>query len=262
MRNGLDFSFGEGLTTAEIQKGGMSFVGRYLSGGGKKDIGKTELDNYRNAFIHVIFYWETDGIMRSEADGSLAAHAANNELNALGAEGAAVFFAADAATQPDLTGYLKGAASVLGWARTGVYGGLETVQTAFNSSLVKYAVQTYAWSGSPAKWDDRALIRQYRNGVKFGPAIVDLEQAAFWGSSEILTMQDDFGQFPSPKTAPHSGLYDHTFSGSETVGEVAHERNQTEGEFVSFQIQHGSGVAGWLYDEKPHAGTNYKTINP
>ena len=200
MLNGIDFSFGSGLTTAEIKNGGKQFVCRYLSGGNSKDISKTELDNYKAAGIPVIFVWETDGIMRSEADGIAAAKAAEAELAQIGASGAVVFFAADAAQMPDLTGYLKGVNSVLGKPRTGVYGGLGSVQAAFNGGLVSYGWQTYAWSNG--QWDDRALLRQVQNGVQFGPAQVDLDQAAYWNSTKILGLNDDFGQWPRPPATP------------------------------------------------------------
>lgn len=201
MLNGIDFSFGSGLTTAQIKAGGKAFVCRYLSGGGSKDISAAELKNYKDADIPVVFVWETDGIMRSETDGIAAARAAEAELARIGASGAVVFFAADAATMPDLHGYMTGVVSVLGKARTGIYGGIGSVASAFNAGLATFGWQTIAWSAG--QWDDRALLRQVQNAVTLGPAQVDLDEAAFWASAtRVLTLSDDFGQWPRPSAPP------------------------------------------------------------
>lgn len=209
MLNGIDFSFGSGLTAGEIKNGGKAFVCRYLSGGGSKDISAAELANYKAAGIPVIFVWETSGVdMTSTANGVADARSAEAELNSIGAAGAPVFFAADEQTESDLTGYLQGAASVIGKDRTGIYGGLGSVSAAFNQGLVTYGWQTYAWSGG--QWDNRALLRQVQNNVQFGPAQVDLDQAAYWASSKILGLSDDFGQWPRPVTPPPpKGPYRH-----------------------------------------------------
>ena len=208
MLKGLDFSFGSGLTAAQIKAAGYSFVGRYLSGGGSKDDSAAELANYKAAGLGVIHFWETDGSMPNGPSGAVAAHAAQAELDAMAAilrdqslSFAPVFFAADAAAVADEPDYLAATASVIGKARNGVYGGLATVKAAFDRGLVTYAVQTYAWSGGA--WDDRALVRQWQNGVTFGPAQVDLESAAFWASStKVLGPGDDYGQWPPPGAAP------------------------------------------------------------
>lgn len=199
---GIDFAFGNGLTTAQIKAAGKQFVCRYLSGGSSKDIGATELANYKAAGIVVVFVWETTGTdMVSEAAGFGDATAAHAELTRLGAPDAPVFFAADEQTEADETDYLKGTASVVGLARNGLYGGLASIQRAFNGGLITYGWQTYAWSGGV--WDNRALLRQVQNGVTLGPATVDLDQAAYWGvATPVLTVADDFGQWPRPSAAP------------------------------------------------------------
>jgi hypothetical protein len=197
MLKGIDFSYGSGLTTTQIKNAGFQFVCRYLSGGNSKDISRTELENYLAADIPVVFVWETTGTdMTSTANGVNDAKGAQAELNALGAPGAVVFFAADEQAEPDLVGYLAGAATVIGHGRTGVYGGLGSIQSAFNHGVVSFGWQTYAWSGGA--WDDRALLRQTLNSVRVGPATVDLDQAAYWASSTILTAKNDFGQWPRP----------------------------------------------------------------
>jgi Domain of unknown function (DUF1906) len=241
MLEGIDFAFGSGLTTGQVKNGGKAFVCRYLSGGNSKDITAAELSNYHAAGIPVVFVWETDGIMRSQSEGVSHAKSADAQLGRLGAHGAPVFFAADAATVPDLAGYLKGAVSVIGKARTGVYGGLANVKAAFDHGLASFGWQTYAWSGG--QWDDRALLRQYRNNVRFGPATVDMDEAAFWSSSKILTVHDDFGQWPRPSApapVPPSGPYRHVAPdvGGESLGHVADARHTTVGHILSVSQAH------------------------
>ena len=225
MLNGIDFSFGSGLTTAQIKAAGKSFVCRYLSGGNPKDISKAELANYKAAGIPVVFVWETDGIMRSKAEGVSHAHAADTQLGSIGAPGATVFFAADAAAMPDLPGYMSGVVSVIGKSRAGIYGGIGSVGAAFNNGQCSYGWQTAAWSSG--KWDNRALIRQVQNDVKVGPATCDLDEAAFWSSSQVLGLSDDFGQWPRPASKPSGGPYRHVVPAGNTTSlwRVAEDRH-------------------------------------
>lgn len=228
MLNGIDFSFGSGLTTAQIKAGGKTFVCRYLSGGNSKDITGAELANYKAADIPVIFVWETTGTdMTSVAAGRSDATVANTQVGQVGAPGAVVFFAADEAQEPDLRGYFDGVLEVLPKTRVGIYGGLGSVKAAFDAGLVSYGWQTLAWSNG--QWDDRALIRQVQNNVRFGPATVDLDEAAYWNSSKVLGVTDDFGQWPRPTQQPSKGPYRHeigkgnTYSFTRWATDVRHE---------------------------------------
>lgn len=242
MLYGIDFSSGGGLTTAQIRSGGKSFVCRYLSGGNPKDIDVPELASYKAAGIPVVFVWEVDGIMRGESQGTSDAHAAQAELDTL-AKGvgessvsqAVVFFAADAEKMPDLPGYMSAVKRVLGLSRVGIYGGIGSVSAAFDAGLAKYGWQTLAWSGG--RWDGRALLRQVVNNVAFGPAEVDLDQAAFWGSSKILTLADNFGQWPAPgETA--AGPYWHAVpaGNTQTLDGLAADRNTTMQALVTLTV--------------------------
>ena len=82
-----------------------------------------------------------------------------------------------------VTQYFRGAASVLGLGRVGVYGGLRSVRYMLDHGLARWAWQAYAWSGGV--WDNRAHIQQYRNGVTLAEATVDLDRA----------MKADYGQW-------------------------------------------------------------------
>lgn len=208
MIKGIDFSAGNGVTVAEIQAQGFRFVCRYLTGldGNPKDINAEELSAYLAADVPVVFVFETSGLEPNEAQGIADAKAAQAQLDKLAGavhddlKQANVFFAADSDAPGDVVGYLKGACSVLGKARVGEYGGLASVKAAFDAGVCSYGWQTLAWSNN--QWDDRALIRQVHNGIQVGPCEADLDLAAFWGRTEILSETDDFGQFPSPKAAP------------------------------------------------------------
>ncbi len=61
--------------------------------------------------------------------------------------------------------YLSGVASVIGKARTGVYGGYYVVKAAADAGY-PWRWQTYAWSGG--RWDARAQLRQTHNGALWG----------------------------------------------------------------------------------------------
>lgn len=214
MLNGIDFSYGSGVTTAQIKSAGYQFVCRYLSGStlgsNGKNVSAAEVKNYVAAGLPVVFVWEGTGTdATSMANGVADAQHAQNELialaNTLGDQKVAqtpVYFAVDEETASDVVGYLNGAASVLGKKRTGVYGGLHTIQQAFNADCVAYGWQTYAWSSGA--WDNRALLRQVKNDVKVGPCDADHDQVAYWGvSTPVFGAGDDFGQYPAPvKTSP------------------------------------------------------------
>lgn len=71
--------------------------------------------------------------------------------------------------------YLDGFASVVGRQRTGVYGGIRTVQWCHDHGKAKWYFQTYAWSHGT--WYPRAHLRQYRNGQSVCGGDVDLCQS-------------------------------------------------------------------------------------
>jgi hypothetical protein len=78
---------------------------------------------------------------------------------------------------------LRGAASVIGAARVGVYGGYDTVAHCAAAGTARWFWQTYAWSSG--RWHPRAHIQQYKNGVALAGGDVDLDRG----------MTADFGQW-------------------------------------------------------------------
>jgi Rv2525c-like, glycoside hydrolase-like domain len=193
---GIDYSYGDGLTAAQMREAGVTFVCRYLcylpNG---KVITKAEYGNLVKAGIAVVLVWEYTGrdAARGRAGGAADAREANRQALALGAPaGCPVYFApVDYNALDNLAvadAYLDGAGAEITVARVGGYGDLDRVRHWLNAGKVTYAWQTYAWSRG--LWEDRAHIRQYRNAVALGPASVDFDQARRF---------PDFGQaWPRP----------------------------------------------------------------
>lgn len=84
---------------------------------------------------------------------------------------------------PAVRDALRGAASVVGAARVGVYGGRRAIEWARRDGVAAWFWQTYAWSGGV--WVPGNHIEQYRNGVQLAGATLDLDRA----------LATDFGQW-------------------------------------------------------------------
>jgi len=94
-----------------------------------------------------------------------------------------VDFDVTAGQWPAVADALRGAASVLGAARVGVYGGRRAIEWARRDGLAGWWWQTYAWSGGV--WVPGNHIEQYRNGVELAGATLDLDRA----------LASDYGQW-------------------------------------------------------------------
>jgi hypothetical protein len=76
---------------------------------------------------------------------------------------------------PAVSAYFDGVLSVMGFDRTGIYGGIYICDQVYSHHRARWMWQTYAWSrGSlhPA-----ANIYQYQNDVTIGGARVDMDKA-------------------------------------------------------------------------------------
>lgn len=91
---------------------------------------------------------------------------------------------------------LRGAASVLGASRVGVYGGRHAIEWARRDGVAAWFWQTYAWSGGV--WVPGNHIEQYLNGVPLGGATLDLDRA----------LQNDFGQWKYGQEVVENMSYD------------------------------------------------------
>lgn len=174
---GVDYSWSRPDPKA-LKKAGVKFVCRYLSY--RTDGKNLTLDEARKlnaAGISIVSNWENsagDLLGGYSAGVKHATEASKQHRKAGGPDTAPIYFSVDFdATSAQLRTcyeYLRGAASVLGWDRVGVYGGYAAIKY-MQSKGVKYLWQTYAWSGG--KWVSGVHIQQYKNNVNFAGGYVD-----------------------------------------------------------------------------------------
>ena len=238
---GIDYSFGSGLTVAQMQANKVQFVCRYLSGGlilggHGKDIQATELANILNGGISVVLNWESSGQELGFIAGQRDAIAAEAEVVALAAQVAPNLHAAftlseapiifspwdanPAGMTSGINDYMRGAASVRGHDRVGLYQGLPAIKAYFDAGIGKYGWQTYAWSGGV--WDPRAQLQQYQNGVTMGPADVDRDRAMAADYGQILATAPKPPPPPPPKPI---GPFRHVLKPGQTITTFASSRN-------------------------------------
>jgi hypothetical protein len=273
MAEGIDYSYGSGLTANAMRSAGKHFVCRYLATlPNSKCINKAEATNLLRAGLAVVLVWETtaDRVLSGGGGGAADAREADRQATGLGMRGIPIYFACDIDATPGqqgaINGYCDGAASVIGRSRTGLYGGYWPVSRAFSAGKIKYGWQTYAWSGG--NLDRRAQLYQYRNAVHLGPAEVDLDRS----------MATDYGQWPRPRTSAPAHVtsaarvvttsgsghgFTHTANGRDTWAKIAAGRNMRPGSFAGLQDDLDEGTADKLFGGfVPAAGAAYRTKNP
>lgn len=197
MIEGIDAAWGR-PTPAQLTAAGKHFIIGYVSHDAAKNLSKANCAAYLAAGIAVGLVWETtsDRALYGAKAGGLDGRQARDQARALGfPDRLPIFAAVDfLASVAQLAGpvreYLAAfAAGVGGVDLAGVYGGLDTVRYALNTKLVDWGWQTYAWSGG--RWDERAQVRQYRNGVHIAGHDTDLDRAtslaAFWTAEKEIT---------------------------------------------------------------------------
>lgn len=188
---GVDASYDRGSPTEFVKAGKHFFVG-YVSPTKAKNITKSECEDFHAVGMSVCLVWESTGkeTLKGYSQGSADAREARRQARALGfPDELPIYHAIDFdATNAQLSGgianYFRGAAAAAGSVDLiGAYGGLKQVAYLLDHHLIRYAWQTYAWSGG--KWDSRAQARQYHNNVRLAGGTVDLDRA----------MTDDYGQW-------------------------------------------------------------------
>lgn len=186
---GVDYSWSKPSPDV-LARAGIAFVCRYLSNDTGKNLTPEEVTALRAVGVTVVANWEStanraeDGYQAGVQDATTALAQAESCGMPTGRP---IYFSVDEDTTvgPNITGYFQGVASVLGLARTGAYGGYKVISGLLNAGLVSWAWQTYAWSGWPTQWDNRANIRQVQNNVGLGGVFVDYNHA----------MTTDYGQW-------------------------------------------------------------------
>lgn len=186
---GVDYSTAR-PDPVKLWAAGKRFVVRYGGpGSDAKHLHADELRGLRAAGLDVVA--NAEGVangFRGDATGKSWARSALEHFNALGMpEGRPIYFSVDwGAGSGDWAGIdaaLRGAASVIGADRVGVYGGYSTIAHCSAAKTARWFWQTYAWSNG--QWHPAAHIQQYRNGVQVAGGDCDLNRA----------MQDDYGQW-------------------------------------------------------------------
>ena len=182
---GIDYAWAR-PDPAQVRARGYDFVCRYLSHDASKDISGPEAQALINAGLAVVLVWETTAARAADGHdaGVTDAQEASRAAYSVGQpEDRPIYFAVDFDAAPSaIAGYFAGVVSVLGRARTGVYGGYKVVKALLDGAVVGYAWQTLAWSGGQV--DSR--VNLYQTGeTDFGQQ-ADVDEA----------YQPDYGQWP------------------------------------------------------------------
>jgi Rv2525c-like, glycoside hydrolase-like domain len=177
---------------AGLYAAGKRFASRYLSYDTTgKNLTAAEADELVAAGLAVVCNWEWQaGDARNGYDaGRKYAQEAAKQAAACGMPaGRPIYFSVDydpAGYYGQIDAYFRGIASVLPVEQIGAYGGYDTIDYLLAGGLIRWAWQTYAWSGG--RWHPGAHVQQYRNGVIVAGGDVDLNRATV----------DDFGQWPA-----------------------------------------------------------------
>lgn len=198
---GVDYAFGDPGVEA-LKKAGAKFVCRYVSTpGNSKNITADEAKTLRAASIAVVLVFETTGnrALAGRAAGEADAKSARAQADEIKfPQSLPIYFAVDFEPTPAqlelVKEYFEGVASVLTYARCGVYGGLDSVKVVLDGKVAKFAWQTYAWSSGD--WDTRAQLQQYSNGHTLNGVGVDYNRAM------VATYGQWSGTAPKPTPAP------------------------------------------------------------
>lgn len=188
---GVDYAFQPRPGIAGLAAAGKRFACRY---GGPGTVGKW-LDGDEAHALAAAGMWivanaegSATGMLGGFAVGRAWAISADARFRACGMPtDRPIYLSADWDVQPDqwpqVREALKGAASVLGPARVGVYGGRRVIEWAVRDKAATWLWQTYAWSSGV--WVPGVHIQQYRNGIVLAGGDCDLNRA----------MVPDYGQW-------------------------------------------------------------------
>lgn len=180
MALGCDFSFSR-PSPLGLKAAGISAVGRYLwETTGGKGLSKAEYDSYARVGIRTWYIFEEDGteLTGGWAAGVRVAQRAERIRKAQGLPPGAIYFTIDHDyAGPALAACvqaIKGAVSVLGFGRVGIYGGYSHILAMQAARACAYYWQTFAWSYG--KVASGIHLYQYDNGVTLANGNVDLCQ--------------------------------------------------------------------------------------
>lgn len=196
-QHGVDFAFGA-PSASFMHSHGWSFGASYLSTDPGKNWQLGQFRSLQRGGIAGVAVWETSAERALGGCGAGRADARSAWAEAKPFGFRVIYFAVDFELQGSHAGtvksYFRCAAQVGGANKTGVYGGIFTMEVVLDSGTVHYGWQTYAWSGG--RWDGKAQLQQFLNGNQF-----DYDRA----------VAADFGQTPYHvvKPKPHPVVKHH-----------------------------------------------------
>lgn len=188
---GVDYAFPPRPSIAGLAAAGKVFACRYGGPGTvPKHLTPAEAEALTAAGIAIIANAEGSetGLLAGRSTGESWARSAEAHFARCGMPpGRPIYFSVDfdvAANQwGKVADALRGAASVIGIGRVGVYGGRRSIEWARRDGVAKWFWQTYAWSNKI--WVPGNHIEQHRNGVQLAGAVLDLNRA----------LKTDYGQW-------------------------------------------------------------------
>lgn len=187
-RQGIDYAFGT-PDLGRLKAAGYTFVCRYLGGDPVKDLTKDEAEHLSHAGFDIVVVYEAgaeDALLQA-GGGGIDAVKAQQQLNAIGAPHAPVYFAVDFEPKPEqlpaIRNYFHGATHQLGRDRVGAYGGYSVIHELMSLDNIKYGWQTLAWSDG--RWSPHAQLRQTAIEQREFGIVCDLDRA----------LAADFGQW-------------------------------------------------------------------
>lgn len=199
-RKGCDYAW-EKPSIAAMKAEDITFACRYLSWDTTgKNLSAGEAANLRAAGIDVVSNWEWgtgDATLGWNKGVEQAREAARLHTAYGGPDGAPIYFSVDEdVSGSSVADYFRGVASVIGLNRTGAYGSYKVIKYLFDTGLITFGWQTYAWSYGA--WEPRAQLRQVQNGVIVGGADIDIDYAQV----------DYFGQWDGDTDVAYDEHYD------------------------------------------------------
>ena len=214
-RKGADTSY-DRPTGADYARAGYTAVMRYITdpGPGNKGITIAEIHDLTAHKIAYGLVWElgSEAVLSGHAQGVADAENAQANLNALAVQTGGpsnkrpIYFAIDFDITPSQIGaaeaYFRGAASVIGANRVGVYGSGYAVDYLFERKLAAFGwwvKAASAWGGGHVPDMAHVHIQQTQNAVVCGSGTIDrdlMRTTGNWGQSGVLTLK------PAPKPIP------------------------------------------------------------
>lgn len=223
---GIDYSWAR-PGGRNIKNAGKQFVVRYLfeDGQGGKGLDANELADLVNNGLEIVLVYEAFAASPKEGAQTGKAHAAaaQREINRLGLPAnSVVYFAADwdaqAGDQAAIDDYLRGAASVIGLNRVGLYGSADVMQRTMASGTAKWFWQTYAWSRGRVQ--EGIHLYQYLNGQNLNGA-VDYNRTSLDNYGQVSKAGSIAPSVPTPQQPAQNASGTYTVVAGDTLSGIA-----------------------------------------